>query len=140
MRGATLRQLRAFTLVARHLSFAQAATALHLTPSAVSLQIKDLETTLGLSLFVRHGKAVTLTLVGGDKPREVTVVPVANEGRLRNLDWIDTNRRKVDQLSGGKLAYVYLPDTGGGGFTRSGGGGGGALGGVLSRSTDALMS
>jgi tricorn protease len=36
---------------------------------------------------------------------------------LRNLDWIDSNRRKVDQMSGGKLAYVYLPDTGQGGYT-----------------------
>jgi tricorn protease len=33
------------------------------------------------------------------------------------VDWIDSNQKKVDQLSGGKLAYVYLPDTGQGGFT-----------------------
>jgi len=45
------------------------------------------------------------------------VVPVANETGLRNLDWIEGNRRKVDQLSGGKLAYVYLPDTAAGGYT-----------------------
>jgi tricorn protease len=64
------------------------------------------------------GKAVTLTLAAGSAPpREVTVVPIGSEARLRNLDWIDGNRRKVDQLSGGRLAYVYLPDTGGGGFT-----------------------
>jgi tricorn protease len=53
----------------------------------------------------------------GKDSREYTVVPVANETGLRNLDWIEGNRRKVDQLSGGKLAYVYLPDTAGGGFT-----------------------
>ncbi len=63
------------------------------------------------------GKAVVLGLTGGDKSREVTVIPIANEARLRNLDWIESNRKKVDQLSGGKLAYVYLPDTGAGGFT-----------------------
>ena len=44
-------------------------------------------------------------------------MPVANEGGLRNLAWIEGNRRKVDELSGGKLAYVYLPDTAGGGYT-----------------------
>ena len=44
------------------------------------------------------------------------MVPVDNEGALRNLDWIEGNRRKVDTLSGGKLAYVYLPDTAGGGY------------------------
>jgi tricorn protease len=53
----------------------------------------------------------------GSNAREYTVVPVGNETGLRNLDWIEGNRRKVDQLSGGKLAYVYLPDTAGGGFT-----------------------
>ena len=49
----------------------------------------------------------------GSDARQVTVVPVGNEGGLRNLAWIEGNRRKVDELSGGKLAYVYLPNTGG---------------------------
>ncbi len=35
---------------------------------------------------------------------------------LRYLAWIEGNRRKVDQLSGGKLAYIYMPNTGGGGY------------------------
>jgi tricorn protease len=48
--------------------------------------------------------------------RGVTVVPVADEFGLRHLDWVETNRRKVDELSGGKLAYIHLPDTGRGGF------------------------
>ncbi len=52
----------------------------------------------------------------GKDARQVTVVPVANEGGLRNLAWIEDNRRKVDQLSGGKLAYVYIPNTGGPGY------------------------
>ena len=53
----------------------------------------------------------------GKDARNVTVVPVANEGGLRNLAWIEGNRRKVGELSGGKLAYVYLPNTGAGGYT-----------------------
>lgn len=55
----------------------------------------------------------------GSNSRETTVVPVGSEGGLRNFDWIETNRRKVDQMSGGKVAYVYMPNTGGtgGGFT-----------------------
>ena len=53
----------------------------------------------------------------GAGSREVTVVPVADETRLRNLAWIDDNRRKVDQLSGGKVAYIYMPDTANGGLT-----------------------
>jgi tricorn protease len=49
--------------------------------------------------------------------REVTVVPIASEQALRHSEWLEANRRKVDQLSGGKLAYVYMPDTGQGGYT-----------------------
>jgi tricorn protease len=52
----------------------------------------------------------------GSGSREVTVVPVASESGLRNLAWIEGNRRKVDQMSGGKLAYIWLPDTAGGGY------------------------
>ncbi|HKQ79792.1 MAG TPA: PDZ domain-containing protein [Blastocatellia bacterium] len=52
----------------------------------------------------------------GSNAREYTVVPVGSEVGLRNLDWIESNRRKVDQMSGGKLAYVYLPDTSGAGY------------------------
>ncbi|HMJ82942.1 MAG TPA: S41 family peptidase, partial [Vicinamibacterales bacterium] len=53
----------------------------------------------------------------GSGARTVTVVPIANENRLRNLAWIEDNRRKVDQMTGGRVAYVYLPDTAFGGFT-----------------------
>ena len=53
----------------------------------------------------------------GSNSREVIVVPVASESRLRNLAWVEDNRRKVDQMSGGALAYVYLPDTAQGGYT-----------------------
>jgi tricorn protease len=54
---------------------------------------------------------------GGAGAREVTVVPVADESRLRNLAWIEENRRKVDQMTGGRVAYVYMPDTANGGLT-----------------------
>lgn len=53
----------------------------------------------------------------GDEARVVTVVPIENEGQLRMMDWVEGNRRKVDELSKGKLAYVYVPNTGGPGYT-----------------------
>ncbi len=76
-------------------------------------------TDIQLPLEGAAGRVVTLRIGGsnGQGARNVTVQPIASEYRLRNLDWIETNRRKVDQLSGGRLAYVYLPDTGEGGFT-----------------------
>src|SRR5437764_11042153 len=53
----------------------------------------------------------------GEGSRVVTVIPIATEEGLRTRAWIETNRRKVDQLSGGRLAYVWLPNTAGGGYT-----------------------
>jgi tricorn protease len=53
----------------------------------------------------------------GSGARNVTVVPIPNELALRNLAWIEENRRKVDKMSDGKLAYIYLPDTAQGGYT-----------------------
>jgi tricorn protease len=47
----------------------------------------------------------------GKDAREVTVVPVGDEFGLRNRAWEEDNRRKVDELSGGKIAYVHVPDT-----------------------------
>ena len=49
--------------------------------------------------------------------RIVTVVPVPSEDGLRTRAWIESNRRLVDRLSGGKLAYVWLPNTAGPGYT-----------------------
>ncbi len=64
MKNATLRQLRVFAAVARHLSFVRAAKELNLTPPAVSMQIKELEAEVGLPLFDRSSHQVTLTFVG----------------------------------------------------------------------------
>jgi tricorn protease len=53
----------------------------------------------------------------GKGSREVTVAPVESERALRNRAWIENNRRKVDRMTGGRVAYVYLPDTAVGGYT-----------------------
>jgi tricorn protease len=64
------------------------------------------------------GQVISLRIASADgKTRDISVTPIANEYNLRNVDWIDGNQKKVDELSGGKLAYVYLPDTGAAGFT-----------------------
>jgi tricorn protease len=54
---------------------------------------------------------------GLEGARRLVVTPAGNEGQLRSWAWIEGNRRKVDELSGGKLAYVYIPNTGQGGYT-----------------------
>jgi tricorn protease len=65
------------------------------------------------------GKQTVITVgprADGSGSRQVTVVPIASETPLRLRSWMEANRRRVDELSGGKLAYVYLPDTASGGF------------------------
>jgi tricorn protease len=47
----------------------------------------------------------------------VTVEPIASDEPLRTQAWVDGNRRMVDSLSGGRLAYVWIPNTGGPGYT-----------------------
>lgn len=64
MKNATFRQLRVFSEVARHLSFARAAQTLNLTPPAVTMQVRELEKHIGMPLFDRSGRTVTLTTVG----------------------------------------------------------------------------
>jgi tricorn protease len=53
----------------------------------------------------------------GEMARTVIVIPVETENQLRNFDWVEGNRRKVDELSKGQLAYVYVPNTGNPGYT-----------------------
>ena len=53
----------------------------------------------------------------GKDARDVTVVPISDEDGLRNIDWVEGNRRKVNELSGGKVAYVYMPNTAGAGYS-----------------------
>lgn len=60
--------------------------------------------------------AITLRVAAGGTVRDVTVVPIPSEANLRHIDWLESNQRKVEQISGGKLAYVYLTNTGAEGF------------------------
>lgn len=64
MKNATFRQLRVFNEVAKNLSFVRAAETLHLTPPAITMQVKELEGHVGLPLFERNGKKVSLTTAG----------------------------------------------------------------------------
>jgi tricorn protease len=73
---------------------------------------RALEATAGKQVVLRVGPNPD-----GTGAREVTVVPVDSEQGLRNLAWIEDNRRKVEQMTGGRVAYVHLPNTGGEGYT-----------------------
>ena len=88
----------------------------------LSVNGRDVQTTENVYSFFEElaDKTVVLRVgpdANGTGAREVTVVPVANETGLRNLAWIEDNRRKVDQMTGGRAAYIYMPDTANGGLT-----------------------
>jgi len=72
VRNVTLRQMRVFATVARHLSFTRAARELHLTQPAVSQQIKLLEAEVGLPLFEQIGRKVQLAPAGAELLRYAT--------------------------------------------------------------------
>jgi tricorn protease len=61
------------------------------------------------------GKSVELLI--NDKPnnegaRKVVVETIKNEYRLRNLEWIESKRKRVDEATNGKVGYIYVPNTG----------------------------
>ncbi len=65
------------------------------------------------------GRVITLTVASSsstDDAREILVEPTGNEGTLRRWAWVEANQARVDEMSGGRLAYVWLPNTGQGGY------------------------
>jgi len=83
---------------------------------------KDLRPPTNLySLFENtSGKIVDITVgpnPDGSGARTVSVVPIANEGALRNRDWVEGNLKKVEQATNGRVAYVYVPNTSTAGHT-----------------------
>ena len=74
MRNVTLRQLKVFEAIARHLSFSRAAEELHLTQPAVSMQAKSLEDIVGLPLTEQIGKKIRLTSAGDEVARQARII------------------------------------------------------------------
>ena len=81
----------------------------------IAIDGKDLNATCHpyKALVNKSNKYVTLLV--NSKPekkgaKEYTVKTIASESDLRYLDWVETNRKKVDEASGGKIGYVHIPD------------------------------
>lgn len=97
----TSRQLRAFHLVAEHQSFARAAERLFVTPSGLSVLIRELERQLGFRLFDRTTRRVTLTGYGSD-------LLAASQPTLKMLD---TAMSRVGQAAKGKARWISVGTT-----------------------------
>src|SRR3569832_885009 len=111
MRNATLRQLKVFESVARHLSFSRAAEELHLTQPAVSAQVKKLEDHAGLPLFEQLGKKVHLTAAGLqllDSARAILERVQEAEDALGTFKGVEGGRLNVSVISAGDYFFPFL--------------------------------
>lgn len=111
MKNATFRQLRVFSEVARHLSFARAAQVLHLTPPAVTMQIKELEGHVGMPLFERNGRKVALTTVGEYMlvyARKVLATLKDAEDAAARLQKLETGTLVIGMVSTAKYFLPHL--------------------------------
>ncbi|HEV8257934.1 MAG TPA: LysR family transcriptional regulator [Casimicrobiaceae bacterium] len=98
----SLRQLRAFAAVAQLASFTKAADALHATQPALSAQIQELEDALGVRLFDRSTRSVTITKAGRD------LLPVVDK-ILADVSLVMTHARDVARKNVGRVVIAALP-------------------------------
>lgn len=101
MKNATLRQLKVFEAVARHLSFSRAAEELHLTQPAVSTQVKKLAEHAGLPLFEQLGKKIYLTPAG-------TEILHASRRIIQQFHDVEAAMIQFRGVSGGKLNVAVI--------------------------------
>lgn len=101
MKNATLRQLKVFETVARHLNFSRAAEELHLTQPAVSTQVKQLSAHAGLPLFEQLGKKTYLTPAG---------VELLRHGRaiIEQFREAEEAMARLKGVSGGRLNVAVI--------------------------------
>lgn len=82
---------------------------------AVNGQPLDTSKDIWASFQGLAGEVVTLTINSTANmagARDILVKPLSNEFRLRNLAWIESNRKKVEMATNGRVGYIYVPDTG----------------------------
>jgi len=111
MKNATLRQLKVFETVARHMSFSRAADELHLTQPAVSTQVRQLENHVGLPLFEQLGKKIYLTPAGHEMlhySRSIIQQFREAEDAMSQLKGISGGRLNVAVISAGDYFFPRL--------------------------------
>jgi DNA-binding transcriptional LysR family regulator len=111
MKNATLRQLRVFEAAARHLSVTRAAEELHLTPPAVSIQIRQLEGHAHAALFERAGRGLRLTHAGEAalaRTREILGLVRDAEEAIAGLGSVERGILDVGVINAGDYFFPWL--------------------------------
>ena len=111
MKNATLRQLRVFESAARHLSLTRAAEELHLTPPAVSIQVRHLEGHAHAELFERVGRRLRLTQAGVEvlaRVREILVQIRSAEEAIEGLGSLEQGLLDVAAINAGDYFFPWI--------------------------------
>src|SRR5258708_3324141 len=111
MKNATLRQLRVFESAARHLSLTRAAEELHLTPPAVSIQIRHLEGHAHAELFERVGRSLRLTQAGVEvlsRVREILTQIRSAEEAIEGLASLEQGLLDVAVINAGDYFFPWV--------------------------------
>ncbi len=111
MKNATLRQLRVFESAARHLSLTRAAEELHLTPPAVSIQIRHLEGHAHAELFERVGRSLRLTQAGVEvlsRVREILTQIRSAEEAIEGLASLEQGLLDVAVINAGDYFFPWI--------------------------------
>jgi LysR family transcriptional regulator, glycine cleavage system transcriptional activator len=108
LRPDVLPALAAFESAARHQNFAHAAEELHLTASAVSHHVRKLESRLGVSLFQRHARGVTLTIEGRQLADAASSALADVDGVVARLRLRKGGQRRLRISTLHSLAYTWL--------------------------------
>lgn len=96
LKNISLRQLKVFDAVARHLNYTRAAEEFFLTQPAVSMQVKQLEEQLGLAMFEQLGKRIHLTEAGQETLTYARTI-------LQQLDELEAVLNRMKGMQGGRL-------------------------------------
>jgi len=109
MKHVTLKQLRAFVTISREASFTRAASRLNVSQSALTLQIRELETEIGLRLFDRSSRHVELTAPGRDFQPVAERLLYDLSGALDNLHAIaERQRGSVSVVAGASVIALAI--------------------------------
>ena len=109
MRNLTLRQIRIFLSASKHMSFSRAAEELHISAPAISMQIKEMEEDMGVILFVRESKKISLTTAGEYfliYARRVSSTLVEANNMMERLRGTEVKALKIGLVS---TAKYFLP-------------------------------
>ena len=105
LKNVTLRQLRLFEAVASHLSYSRAAEQMNISQPAVSMQVQQMETDIGLPLLIRQGKKVSLSPAGTEILRQARRIL----NQVRTAEEVVAAMHESQSAGGGLLHLGVVP-------------------------------